>query len=492
MKNLSVKRFSTLRHCVAIQQIVRNRYIRSFTGLMGVLSLAIAFSVTAFAQDISNNSDAEVAQISVTLDSPSDQQIRDRITSIYEQLDQFQAIEISVAAGVVTVAGNVSNAAQAERALNLARRIEGVVTVEDNIERVLDVQGNVTPLVNQFKEDFRQWVRALPLFLLAMGVFFVIALSGHLLARWVSLWQRVTPNPFLAEIVTQVIRVVAVICGLVVALNFLGATTLMGTILGGAGVIGLAVGFAVRDTMENYISSIMLSLRQPFRANEHVVINEYEGRVVRLTSRATVLMTLDGNHLRIPNATVFKAVILNYSRNPERRFQFELGVDAEDDPLAAMETGLKAICSLDFVLTSPKPDAVINAVGDSNILITFAAWINQEHSDFRKARSLAIRAAKIALEQNGFTLPEPIYRLRFDQRLAGLLDGASGTEFAATVRSQSEASKEHKPMLSSTVLPAGDEKKIDVAPDMHIESIVDSERIKSSETDLLDPDRPIE
>src|SRR3546814_8338036 len=74
----------------------------------------------------------------------------------------------------------------------------------------------------------------------------------------------------------------------------------------------------------------MLSLRQPFRANDHVVIEGHEGRVVRLTSRATILMTLEGNHLRIPNSTVFKAVILNYTRNPERRFDFELGIRSEE------------------------------------------------------------------------------------------------------------------------------------------------------------------
>src|SRR3546814_979689 len=87
----------------------------------------------------------------------------------------------------------------------------------------------------------------------------------------------------------------------------------------------------------------MLSLRQPFRANDHVVIEGHEGRVVRLTSRATILMTLEGNHLRIPNSTVFKAVILNYTRNPERRFDFELGIDANDDPVDGMAVGLRAI-----------------------------------------------------------------------------------------------------------------------------------------------------
>lgn len=254
--------------------------------------LASVSGNTALAQDIADIPATEPAVITIMLDGPSDQQILDRITNIYLQLEQFQALQVSVVANVVTLAGNVSNETQAERALNLARRVEGVVTVEDNIERALDLQSNVAPLVSQFRTDVKRWVRALPLVLLTIGVFAVIAFSGHILAKWTTLWRRVIPNPFLTEIVTQVIRVVAIVLGLVIALNLLGATTLMGTILGGAGVVGLAVGFAVRDAMENYISSIMLSLRQPFRANEHVVINDYEGRVVRLTSRATMLMTL--------------------------------------------------------------------------------------------------------------------------------------------------------------------------------------------------------
>lgn len=453
--------------------------------------LASVSGNTALAQDIADIPATEPAVITIMLDGPSDQQILDRITNIYLQLEQFQALQVSVVANVVTLAGNVSNETQAERALNLARRVEGVVTVEDNIERALDLQSNVAPLVSQFRTDVKRWVRALPLVLLTIGVFAVIAFSGHILAKWTTLWRRVIPNPFLTEIVTQVIRVVAIVLGLVIALNLLGATTLMGTILGGAGVVGLAVGFAVRDAMENYISSIMLSLRQPFRANEHVVINDYEGRVVRLTSRATVLMTLDGNHLRIPNATVFKAVILNYSRNPERRFKFELGVDAQDDPLAAMETGLEAFRKLDFVLPVPKPDAVINAVGDSNILITFTGWVNQQNSEFQKARSLAIRAAKIALEENGFTIPEPIYRLRFDQKLSGMFDTSSKSKASATVNTGAQKNKDLQRDKPS--IPLADQATLtDVAPDMHIEKIVNNERIKSSETDLLDTSRPIE
>ncbi|MEZ5537828.1 MAG: mechanosensitive ion channel [Thiolinea sp.] len=73
--------------------------------------------------------------------------------------------------------------------------------------------------------------------------------------------------------------------------------------------------------MENYIASILLSLRNPFQVNDFVSIDGHDGNVLRLTSRATILISPDGNHIRIPNATVFKAVITNFTRHPERRFQ---------------------------------------------------------------------------------------------------------------------------------------------------------------------------
>ena len=76
--------------------------------------------------------------------------------------------------------------------------------------------------------------------------------------------------------------------------------------------------------------------------------------------------------------------------------------------------GVNAANDLPFILEDPEPGAIIVQVGDSNIVLEFRAWIDQRHSDFGKARSLAICAVKDALETAGFTLPEPIYRLRVD------------------------------------------------------------------------------
>lgn len=270
--------------------------------------------------------------------------------------------------------------------------------------------------------------------------------------------------------------------GIVVALNMLGAGTLMGAVLGGAGVVGIALGFAMRDTVENYVASLMLSLRQPFRPNDWVVIDDHEGRVIRLTSRATILMTLDGNHLRIPNSAVFKAVILNYTRNPRRRFDFTLGIDADDDPTAARHLGVEILKGLDFVLTEPEPQARVEDVGDSNVVIRFLGWIDQGATDFYKARSRAIPAVKQALEQAGFALPEPIHRLRFDSGAQLPVEGLD-----AAVRSQKEPRPARKQPAAAT------SEQLDTAPETAVEDMVDKERsVTPDDKDLLDPSRPVE
>lgn len=456
-----------------------------------LLALTLLVATGLPSQSLAQQSQAEPAgTITLQPGTNSDALIAERITSIFAQIPQFESLQIGVNSGVVALSGQIANEAQAQRALKLANRVEGAITVDDRVVRTLDLQDNLNPLWDSLQNALHGWVRALPLLLVALSIFVIAAFAGHRLAGYTPLWSRLIKNPFLAELAGHAVRLVTILLGLLLALNILGATALMGTLLGGAGVLGLAISFAVKDSMENYISSIMLSIRQPFRAQEHVVINDYEGVVVRLTSRSTVLMTLDGNHLRIPNATVFKAVILNYTRNPQRRFDFILGVDAEDDPAQAIQTGLTALKQLDWVLEDPEPHGIIESVGDSNILIKFMAWIDQRESDYGKARSLSIRAAKNALEAQGFTLPEPIYRLRFDHTPATLL--ATGSPETSINTAKASKPDTGTTATSSTLEMPPVDALLNVRPDTNISRQVREERNDAAVEDLLDDARPIE
>ena len=210
----------------------------------------------------------------------------------------------------------------------------------------------------------------------------------------------------------QITHLIFIIFGLVLALSLLDATALLGTIMGAAGIFGLAIGFAVRDTVENYISSILLSLRNPFQVNDFVDINGNQGSVARLTSRATILITSEGNHLRIPNSQVFKAVIVNYTRNSERRFNFDLGIAANEDLTEAQKLAMDTLSHTEGVLDDPKPIALIQALGDFNVTLRVYGWVDQNQFSFSKVRSEAIKRSKQAFDDAGVIMPEPSYQVR--------------------------------------------------------------------------------
>jgi small-conductance mechanosensitive channel len=167
----------------------------------------------------------------------------------------------------------------------------------------------------------------------------------------------------------------------------------------------------VRDTIENYFASILLSLRQPFRPNELVSIDGREGRVLRLNSRATLLMDLDGNHVRIPNALVYKATIVNYDSNPFRRFSFGAAVDPRAPLAEVLRVAETALADTPGVVREPPPIAIVETFGDWATNIMCHAWVDQRDVDLPKTRSAALVAIQAAFERAGVDMPVPSYSI---------------------------------------------------------------------------------
>jgi small-conductance mechanosensitive channel len=245
---------------------------------------------------------------------------------------------------------------------------------------------------------------------------------GWKLGGWMSRRSAIerlsARNPFLKELARTTTRWVSSAIALLIALEILDATAVVGAMLGTAGVIGIALGFAFKDTLENYLAGVLMSLRQPFAPCDLVVIDGQEGTVVALTSRATILMTPDGNHLRLPNALVFRSVMLNYTRNPSRRFEFDVGVGVQEDLIQAQLIGTEELQHLVGVMSDPPPRALIQTLGDSNVQLRFRGWVDQRTHDFWTVRSEAIRVVKLSLEAAGMDMPEPIYRVQLSEPLA--------------------------------------------------------------------------
>lgn len=270
--------------------------------------------------------------------------------------------------------------------------------------------------------------------LLAFLPLVAVALLVVLLFWWLAIvvgqrerfFERAAPNRFVQDLVRQVVKVAVLLTGVLLALEILQATALVGAVLGAAGVLGIAVGFAFKDLVENYVASILLSVRHPFAPGDHVVIDDHEGKVVRLTSRATILITLDGNHLRIPNADVFKGTILNYSTNPRRRFGFDIGVGNNEDLTRVRAAAIDVLQEMAGVLDDPEPSLLVCELGDSTVAVRCHAWVDQREADFSKVRSEALRLVKERFDCDGISMPEPSYRLQMLEAAAEVEEPEAG------------------------------------------------------------------
>ncbi|WP_035533942.1 mechanosensitive ion channel domain-containing protein, partial [Hoeflea sp. BAL378] len=387
--------------------------------------------------------------------------------------------------GVVTLTGQVEEAVLAARAEELAARVSGVVAIENRLTEQTAVTERLKPVIGRFERRLQQTLDYLPLLMVAGLVWLVIGLLGWFVTTRTQPWSWLTPNAFIADLLRQSLWLAFLMLGAVVALDILGATAVLGTIIGAVGIIGLAIGFAVKDTVENYIASILLSVRQPFQPRDFIALEGMEGFVIRLTSRATILMDVDGNHIRIPNATVFKATIVNYTRNPERRFAFELGIDAASPLHEALTICQDTLEGLGFVLAKPEPGAWIEKLGDSAVIIGVSGWINQAETDFVKARSEAIRTVKTALEAAGFALPEPIYRLRFDAGDALQVTPGSRPEPGGKAAAGKKPAPAPGPAQPG---PAANDAVTDTGVDQAVLKKVDDERQSQPDADLLSGD----
>lgn len=381
--------------------------------------------------------------IEVEDSATQDAAIAVRIRDILGELDGYSEVTVAVSSGIVTLRGTTIDAATATRLNDIVARVAGVVAIENEVSETTDVRARLNPAVERFQTRITQAIALLPLAAVALLSFIIVLSAGILLARMRNPWDRIAPNAFIANIYRQIVRMVFFVSGLVIALDILGATALLGTILGAAGIVGLAIGFAVRDTVENFIASIMLSIRQPFRPNDIVEIEGDTGKVIRLTSRATILLSFEGNHIRIPNATVFKSRIVNFSTNNERRFDFEIGVasDADLDHVRALTD--EVVAGLYFVLKDPAPMSWVDRIGDGAVILVVTGWIDQNATSLALAKGEAIRMVKAAIEGAGIEVPDTTYRIQ--------MVGAAPAMGAAAQPESSESKDKPAPIAATDV-----------------------------------------
>ena len=217
--------------------------------------------------------------------------------------------------------------------------------------------------------------------------------------------------------------------GVYVVLRMMGLTQLALTVVGGTGLIGLAVGIAFRDITENFLASIFLSVQRPFEPADLIEVDGVTGYVQQLNMRTTIVMNLDGNLVQIPNATVYKSNLRNYTTNCNRRETFDIGIGYDDVISDAQEIARRVLESHPAVLNDPEPSVLVDSLGSSTVNLRVYFWLDGSENSWLKVRSSVIRLVKRAFQQAGISMPDEAREMLFPQGVpVTILDHAAAAD----------------------------------------------------------------
>ena len=253
--------------------------------------------------------------------------------------------------------------------------------------------------------DWLQLLETWGLKLLAAIAIFVL---GRWLARRLSAGlERVLGRAHVDSTLSGFLRNIAyaamLVLVLMTALTAIGVpTTSMFAVLGAA---GLAVGLALKDSLSNIASGVMLIVLRPFRAGDHVIAAGQEGVVQEVRVFQTRLRSLDHRVIILPNSEITTAPIVNYSSLPQRRFDVSVGVGYEDDLQKARELLLRIAREEPLVLDDPAPAVRVANLGESSVDLVLQAFA--ANADFVDARSRVVEAVRNQLIGNGLSIPYP-------------------------------------------------------------------------------------
>ena len=360
--------------------------------------------------------------------------IEDRLRTVFERLEEVGWVAdpaVRAEDGIVTLRGIADTEDHRARIGEIARTVRGVTVVLNDLEVPPPDPLDLARVTRSLRAVLGDLLTAVPYLLFALVILGLTWLSARVVSRLARWWfgPRIE-NPLLETVAVRAAGVAVWVLGAYVVLLVCGLTGLALTVLGGAGLGGLVVGFAFRNIAENFLASVLLSVNQPFRPGDVVEIDGHLGLVRKVTTRGTLLMSLDGNHVQIPNATVYSAVILNRTANPNLRQDFTLGLDYGDTLTDAQAAIFAVLREHPAVLDDPEPWVLVDALGAGSVNLKVYFWVDGHAHNALKVRSSVIRLVKRGVEAAGFTMPDEAREVIFPQGVP--LIGADGDDGTST------------------------------------------------------------
>lgn len=285
-----------------------------------------------------------------------------------------------------------------------------------------EMEAEFVDVYSTLSEKLMNWLETtiamLPNLVVALLILIVFFLLGRLVRKGVKhMLEKTTSNKTIINLLETVVGVLVIGIGVFIALSILKLDGAVTSLLAGAGIIGLALGFAFQDIASNFISGIILSIRHPFGIGDIIETNGFYGKVKKMNLRNTIVRTPQGQIVYIPNKSVFENPLENFTSSGLRRIDLSCGVSYGDDLEKAKDVAIEAVKGLDNYNADKGIEFYYDEFGGSSINFKIRFWVNFENNpDFWSARSDAIIAITKAFDENDIMIPFPIRTLDFGIR----------------------------------------------------------------------------
>ena len=259
------------------------------------------------------------------------------------------------------------------------------------------------------------FIKQAPSIVLGLFVFFLFFVAGRLVRRLAyKLNKRTQAHNNVGLVIGRIGQGITVLAGILVASVIAIPGFTVGQLFSILGVGSVAIGFAFRDILQNFLAGILLLLNQPFRIGDQIVAKDLEGTVEDIQTRATYIRTYDGRRVVVPNSDLFTGLVTVNTAFETRRLEHVIGISYDDDIEKAIGVLEEVMRHAPSVLDAPEPDAFVVDFNESSIDIQMFWWISSPfQKDVVYSRGEVLRNAKRALDAAGITIPFPIRTLDF-------------------------------------------------------------------------------
>lgn len=267
---------------------------------------------------------------------------------------------------------------------------------------------------NAFSEFWDKLAASAPDVLAAILVLTIFFALGRLFQSFYkNKLQKKWKSSIISKFVGQILYWVFNIVGVLIALNLLGFGNIVSSLLAGAGISAIIIGFAFKDIAENFLAGILLTIHRPFAIGDVIEIDNFKGPVRAVDMRTTHIRLADGRDIWIPNSMMVKGVLTNYTRDGLLRQEFIVGIDPYDDLERARDLIINLLKKEPEVLEMPEPNVLVEELGTSSVNIKVLFWIDvlKKHSlegpiaTGASIKSKMMYQIKDLLLNNGFNMP---------------------------------------------------------------------------------------